>query len=153
MSLLLLQSCSNSKREASESRPALELYSGYFYKIIKKAIRDGECRPDMDLKILSAKYGLLEPDEQIEYYDYRMDKQRAEELRPIVVDELQQLILEREYERVVVNMGKEYRMAIRGFDDGLDIIPEYIGGEGIGYKGHVLKRFVRGDDTVLEVSG
>ncbi len=107
----------------------------------------------MDLKILSAKYGLLEPDEQIEYYDYRMDKQRAEELRPIVVDELQQLILEREYERVVVNMGKEYRMAIRGFDDGLDIIPEYIGGEGIGYKGHVLKRFVRGDDTVLEVSG
>ena len=152
MSLLLLQSCSDSKVEGREKRPALELYSGYFYKIIKKARREGEWRPEMDLRILSAEHGILHPDEQIPYYDRRMDTERAKQLRPEVIEELGRLINENGYNRIIVNMGREYRAAIRDFDQGLDVTTEYVQGNGIGYKGHVLKRVVRGDDTALEVS-
>jgi cytoplasmic iron level regulating protein YaaA (DUF328/UPF0246 family) len=153
MSLLLLQSCSNSKIETPERRPALELYSGYFYKIIKKAIREGECRSDLDIRILSAEHGLLRPDEKIHHYDRRMDSARAEQLHPVVVEELRELLTNNEYDRVIVNMGKEYREAIRGFNDGLDVTTDFVEGDGIGYKGHILKRVVRGDDSAIEVSG
>lgn len=152
MSLLLLQSCSNSKVEGQQRRPALDLYSGYFYKIIKKARRDGEWRPELDLRILSAEHGILHPNEQISYYDRRMNAERAQELRPETVEELRRLINEKGYERVIVNMGQEYRAAIQNFDQGLDVKIEFIRGDGIGYKGHVLKRVVRGDDTALEIS-
>ncbi|WP_254425893.1 peroxide stress protein YaaA [Haloprofundus sp. MHR1] len=152
MSLLLVQSCSNSKVEAPGRHPALELYSGYFYKIIKKSIREDEWRSDMELRILSAEHGLLQPDDQISYYDRRMDTKRAEELRPKVVAELRRLITDEEYDRIIVNMGREYRAAIEGFDRGLDVTTEFIKGDGIGYKGQVLKRVIRGDDTALKVS-
>ncbi len=35
MSSLLVQGCSKSKNTPEEAVPALELYSGYFFKIIK----------------------------------------------------------------------------------------------------------------------
>jgi cytoplasmic iron level regulating protein YaaA (DUF328/UPF0246 family) len=152
MSLLLLQSCSNSKVETREQCPAIELYSGYFYKIIKKSIQDGELRSDMDIRILSATHGLIRPDEAISYYDQQMDTERADQLRPAVVAELRDLITEEGYNHVVVNMGAKYRSAIKNFNRGLDVKVDFIEGAGIGYKGHKLKRFVRGDDTVLGVS-
>lgn len=152
MSLLLLQSCSSSKEQVEGSLPALELYSGYFYKIIKKAMRHGEQRSGMDLRILSAEHGLLHPEEEVEYYDRRMNTERAEELRDGVVSSLRDLILQEQYSRVIVNMGEDYRHAIQGFDQDLDVVVNVIEGDGIGYKGHVLKRVIRGDDSALEVA-
>jgi predicted RNA-binding protein len=94
---------------------------------------------------------LLHPDDKIDYYDRRMNDARAEELRPMTTEQLKRLISEEGYDRIVVNMGKEYRAAIEGFDRGVEVDVELVDGDGIGYKGHVLKRFVRGDDSVLEV--
>ncbi|WP_162265516.1 peroxide stress protein YaaA [Haloprofundus marisrubri] len=152
MSILLLQSCSDSKQEVAKRLPALNLYSGYFYKIIKKAIRENDLRADMDLRILSAEHGLLHPDTEILHYDRKMDTERAKQLQDDVVSELRELINEEGYNRVIVNMAKEYRTAIQGFDDELDVKVDYVCGDGIGYKGHVLKRVVRGDDSAFTVS-
>lgn len=148
---LLLQSCSASKNEVDSPTPAFDLYSGYFYRILDKCVRDGEFRPDTDVKILSAKYGVLDPSEPIEYYDRRMDSARAEELNPAVVETLAGHVERTGYDRIVVNMGAAYREAIAGLSDRVDATFAEITGDGIGEKGHALYRFIRGDDSVVTV--
>jgi hypothetical protein len=145
MQSLLVQSCSATKNEVPEPVPALELYDGYFFKIIKKAIREGVIRPDLDMRILSAKYGIVDPDEPIEYYDQQMTADRAEELRPTVTETLCQLVSENDYERVVVNTGEVYSQALDEFLQQVDVRVETIDGDGIGTKGKLLKEYVRGE--------
>jgi cytoplasmic iron level regulating protein YaaA (DUF328/UPF0246 family) len=147
MSTLLIQSCSNSKKSVSEPVPAFDLYSGYYYRIIKKARREGEYDDNIDIRILSAEHGLLHPEEKIETYDREMDASRADELKPVVVPELCRVIGEGEYEDVVLNMGKTYRRALKGLDSKTDAEVVEIEG-GLGERGHVLKKFVRGEEVI-----
>lgn len=149
MSHLLLQSCSASKREVDGALPAFELYSGYFYKILKKSIRDGEFRSDVDIAILSAKHGVLDTDDEIEYYDRRMDDERARELNSSVVDSVARRVNDADHERIVVNLGREYQRAVRGLSDRVETPIAKIAGGGIGEKGSALYEFIRGDDSVL----
>lgn len=154
MSSLLLQSCSASKNEVNGTASAMDVYSGYFYKIIKKSMREGVFRADTDLHILSAKYGLLDASEKIETYDRRMDRERARELNQEVVDAVRERITAHSYERVILNMGLEYRAALEGLDEHVDVPIVEISGGGIGEKGNALYRFLRGDDSaVSEASG
>ncbi len=149
MSTLLVQSCSNSKIETSDPTYAIELYTGYFFKIIKKAMRNDTENADIDIRILSAKYGIIEPKESIRTYDQRMNETRADELQQSVHNDLRQLILENDYDKVVINAGKEYRKALNGFDDELDVDTYEITGNGIGFKGRSLKQFLQGDESGL----
>ena len=140
---LLVQSCSATKSDAENPVPALDRYEGYFYKIIKKAKREGELDPGIDICILSAEHGLLEPDDMITAYDRRMDTDRASELCAEVVSALRKKVRRGGYDQVVVNMGRAYRQAIDGFEHGLDIEVRYIEAGGIGKKGHELKQLLR----------
>jgi len=147
MSTLLVQSCSKSKNQARSPGPAFDIYSGYYYKILKKAIDDGAFVDGVDVRILSAKYGLLDPDETIEVYDRKMDADRAAELRSEVTDELRSLTAGDEYERVVVNAGEVYREAIDY--DALPVPVHEVPGDGLGEKGQNLKRFIRGEEAIV----
>lgn len=148
MSTLLVQGCSKSKNHVTEPVRPLELYSGFFFKIIRKAIRSGEFNDDIAIAILSAEYGLVDADTPIEPYDRRMDRQRARELGPDVSESLSEQ-LTGETERVVLNLGKTYRLAVDKFAREVALPVKHIDGGGIGEKGHALKRFIRGDDSVL----
>lgn len=150
MSTLLVQSCSRSKKEVEEPISAIELYSGYFFKIIKKTRREQGKNPDLDLCILSAKHGLLDPSDRIQPYDQRMDVRRAKELGPKVRAELKRRITEEQYDRIVINAGKDYQLALSGFDTDIDVDTYLIDGDGIGVKGGALKQFLRGDESVIE---
>ncbi|WP_254863115.1 DUF6884 domain-containing protein [Halovivax gelatinilyticus] len=147
MSTLLVQSCSKSKIEPDKPVSALELYSGYFFKIIKKSMGEGGGYSDCDLCILSAKHGIIDPEEPISPYDRRMDSHRAKELGPKVRNELKNRVTEKQYKRVVINAGKEYRRAIDGFDEGLDVETYLVQGDGIGLKGRSLKQFLQGEES------
>lgn len=147
MSTLLVQSCSKSKTQTSGPTYALDLYSGYFFKIIKKSRREGTVNSDIDLCILSAKYGFVRPNEKISTYDRQMDAERAAELGPTMRQELHEHVSNREYDRVIINAGDEYRKAIDGFDDELPVDTYLISGDGIGLKGNSLKKFLRGDES------
>jgi len=149
MSILLVQSCSKSKNRQIEPVEPLELYSGYFFKIIKKAIRDGEFQDDIDLCVLSAKYGLVNSENKISYYDQRMDADRAAEIRAEITAELHEKVSNQGYDYVVFNLGSEYRSAIGDFSD-LSASVQFIDAEGIGCKGHTLKKIIRGDYSQLE---
>lgn len=146
MSTLLVQSCSKSKNQARSPGPAFDIYSGYYYKILKKAIDDGAFVDWLDVCILSAKYGLLDRNDEIEIYDRRMDRDRATELRPKVTEDLGERVSAEGYDTIVVNAGKTYQKAID--DDVLPVPVHYIDGEGLGKKGQTLKRFVRGQEAV-----
>jgi hypothetical protein len=152
MSILLVQSCSKSKAEVDTPVPALELYSGFFFNIINKAIREGEMDTRIDICILSAKHGLIDADEKISWYDRRMDQERAAELAPSVQANLEGRV-NGIYDHVIVNVGGTYREALAGIESRLDTEVHYIEGAGIGYKGQALKRVLRGDLEPLSENG
>lgn len=151
MSVLLIQACSKSKNTPEERAQALELYDGYFFKIIKKAIKEGELRDDIDICILSAKYGIVDSTETIEYYNQKMTTERARELRESVLAAITERIEQRNYDKVLLNLGETYREAVKGLSEETSVNVEAIEGEGIGRKGHVLKKTVRADHPTAEI--
>ena len=152
MSSLLVQSCSASKNEPAETVPALQLYSGYFFKIIKKAMRDGVYTDSIDLRILSAEHGIVEPNQEIGFYDRRMDSERAERLAPQISEQLSGTI-ENGHDKLLINVGREYREALQKAEEELNVPIYYIEADGIGYKGQVLKRFIRGETSIENSDG
>lgn len=150
MCTLLVQSCSAAKNEVTEPTRALDVYDGYFFRIIKKALREDELRTDLDLCILSAEHGVIGPDDEIVTYDRRMTTSRAAELRDSVTADLIRRIERREYDKIVLNTGSDYETAIGDITGHTDATVAKIRGDGIGYKGKELKRFIRSQDNVNE---
>lgn len=147
MPTLLVQSCSKSKNQACSPGSAFDIYSGYYYRILKKAISEGEMIDDLDICILSAKHGLIDRDKEIEVYDCRMNAELAAELRPTVTKDLCTRLENREYDEIVVNAGKTYRKAIEY--GALPVPVREVPGGGLGEKGQNLKRFIRGERAGL----
>jgi len=113
---LLIISCSNSKDKRPGLLPALERYTGAWYGVINKLKREGKFPGNLDVLIISAKYGLIGSNEIIEYYNRRMDVSRARELNGLIIGKLKQTLEDEEYESMLINLGKDYMEAIRGFE-------------------------------------
>jgi cytoplasmic iron level regulating protein YaaA (DUF328/UPF0246 family) len=152
MPSLLVQSCSATKNQVTEPTRALDVYDGYFFRIIKKAKREGAFDSDIDICILSAKYGIIDAEDGIKTYDQRMTPSRAEELRESVTDDIRKRVEEKEYGEVVLNLGKDYLRAVDGLSGRCDVDISTVQGGGIGEKGKQLKRFVRSDTIPSVVS-
>ncbi len=144
MTRLLVQSCSKTKNTVREPEPALNVYDGYFFKIINKAIDDEDLRSDFELRILSAKHGIIHPEDQITDYNRRMTGDRATAIRESVTNDIAESADDSNAEGVVLNVGRDYRPAVKGLDEQLDIPVTRITGSGIGEKGHTLRKFIRG---------
>jgi DNA-binding protein H-NS len=69
--LVLMSCCATKKGRAGE---AMELYTGVFFQTFKNKVR-----PDAmpNVRILSAKYGFLKPDQRITTYDQTMNEETA----------------------------------------------------------------------------
>nr|WP_224450556.1 DUF6884 domain-containing protein [Haloprofundus salilacus] len=122
-------------------KAAIEVYDGYFYRIIDNA--DALDSVSWDVVILSAEHGLLDPHETIRPYDREMTPSRATELNDAVVPELARLIAEGAYERLWINLGQTYRLAVDGIESEIDIPVEYLSGR-LGNRGNQLKRLLTG---------
>lgn len=142
MKKLLLQSCSQRKVDTQSAVPAIELYDGYFFRIIKRAKREGELSPNIDLMIISAEHGLIKPDTEIRVYDRAMDAERAEEIRPTLVREVKTHVQNGDYDEVIVCGGEKYRNAVKGLSDEINQAVTYVSGSGIGEMGAELKEIV-----------
>src|SRR5579875_351231 len=73
---LLLIACSQRKLSISGLLPALERYDGGHYRLLRKARREGYWTENLEVFILSAKYGLIRSSTPIENYERRMDQKR-----------------------------------------------------------------------------
>lgn len=146
MGKLLIQSCSKNKQQKETPTSAINLYDGYFFRIIKKAKREGYFDSDIDILILSAKYGIIEADKKIEYYDQRMTENRAFEIQDQVISDIANKVSKESYETIIINLGKDYRPAIQGLENVVGSSVKYIEGEGNGVKGKKLKELISSKD-------
>ena len=145
---LLIIGCSQRKVSTPGLIPAIDLYDGPTYRTLRKFWPDGHSPLNLDVVIISAKYGLLRCLQLIENYDKRMTMERAEELRPKVQARLKALIQDKRecpfslgaYDQVFINLGKTYMQTLEGFHWGLLSTLEASGG--IGQKTSQMKAWL-----------
>ena len=110
MNNLLIISCSKTKHYLNDVA-AIDLYDGQTYRVIKKR----SSKPsDLDLEILiiSAKYGLIRSTDIISYYDQIMTVSRAADMEDAVTDGIRNVVLGENPTRIFIGMGFPYSMAI-----------------------------------------
>jgi hypothetical protein len=107
---LLIVSCSADKCPDPGDMEAFDRYTGDMYKTIKKA---GVPEENVDLAIMSAKYGLIRRDTQIPTYNVKMDKEIAGNLLkdPAQVNRIRNTITG--YDEVVVEGSDLYKSVVK----------------------------------------
>ena len=145
---LLIISCSQRKVRSPGLLPAIDRYDGPTYRTLRRFCPDGHPPLNLDVVIISAKYGFLRSKQLIENYDQRMTAKRADELRPQVQASLKTLIQDKRecpfslgaYDQVFINLGKTYMRTLEGFHWGLLSTLEASGG--IGQKTSQMKAWL-----------
>lgn len=111
---LLIISCSQRKNRSRGLLPAIERYTGAWYGVINKLKRENKFPSNIDIVIISAKYGFLRSVDMVEYYDLKMKKRMARELNNNIIKEFKRLFEHEHYESIFINLGKDYLLAIEG---------------------------------------
>jgi len=110
---LMIIPCSKRKCDSVGSMiAAIDLYDGPFYRIIRKTFREQGELNNLDIKILSAKYGLISSYEHIAYYDQKMTANRAKELATSIKNILTNQLQRNDYREIFINVGKSYMLAL-----------------------------------------
>jgi uncharacterized protein DUF6884 len=89
MGRVLILSCTQRKRRDSSPLPAVERYDGPTFRVLRRFQK--RTLENLDVYILSAKFGLIHHLEIIPYYDQQMTPQRARELQPQIDEALERL--------------------------------------------------------------
>jgi hypothetical protein len=109
---LLILSCSSRKQKASAPLRAWDLYDGVACRVLKRSIRDGLFRPETDIIIISALYGVLSPDSVISWYDLKMTPKIAARQASANTRKLSDMLSGRSYVEVFLAVGKTYAAAL-----------------------------------------
>ena len=117
---LLLLSCSQRKKFEEGSLPAIDRYDGPAYRVLRRYFKQS-LRESVEVRILSAKYGLISPNCNLPYYDRRMTEEQAESLRQEVLTSLDAILNSQTYKNFLICLGKDYTKAIYGYES---IIPD-----------------------------
>ena len=114
---LLIISCSQRKITTPELLVAINRYDGVTYRILRKMRREGWTPENLDVLILSAKYGLMAAGMPADNYDQKMTDARADELRDSVQTTLKEFIDAKAggFDQVFINLGKTYMRTLEGF--------------------------------------
>ena len=134
---LLILPCSKKKKRVSISR-AIELYNGPFYQIIRKNYQE-----KIDIFIISAKYGLINSNDFISFYDQMMTTERAKELSGIVKMDLENILRIKDYDEIFINLGKTYMITLEDSKNLLDNYNVSWGYGQIGERLHQLKKWLQ----------
>ena len=112
----MIISCSDKKDVQSGLLPAIQRYKGTWYGVINKLKREGNFPDNLDILIISAKYGLINSEMQIENYDQKLDYTRARELNEPILSKLENIISMTSYENILINLGSIYIATISGLE-------------------------------------
>jgi hypothetical protein len=110
---LLILGCSDRKTALKGKLPALELYDGVNFRVLRAFLNQHGWPAGLTIKILSAKYGLIDATTLIETYDQRLDKRTAFEMNRKTLNELRRF---GKASSVLVNLGQDYLPTIAGVD-------------------------------------
>lgn len=112
--VLVISSCSKTKKTESPDKelPAKEMYQGRLFNHVRSLCT----ATGWDHRIISARFGLLSPDDLVTGYDETLQTQEeVRELRDEVVPALAEDL--HEYDAVLVLAGKKYRQTIEPLMD------------------------------------
>lgn len=113
-SVLVITSCSKRKKtdDPEMEMPAEDLYQG---RLVQNT-RDLCMEAGWDHRIISAKYGLIKPDDVISTYEQTLNsKEESDELRSEVLPGLAEIL--GDYDHILVMAGKHYRRIIEPLYD------------------------------------
>lgn len=127
---LLVLGCSASKVETDGVVPAINLYDGPAYRVLRSFLRRFRWPKSLSLAVLSAKYGLIGGLSPLAFYDQRMTRRRAEELCGAVSQTLK--FWESSHQGIDLVLGKDYlrtidRRLFQSTDVKLRVVPGPIG--------------------------
>ena len=108
MTALLIVSCSRTKKHL-DNVPAMDLYDGQAYRVIRK-----HSIKDLEILIISAKYGLLRSTDIISYYDQVMTVSMAIEMQGHVTNGIRNILSNLNPARIFISLGFPYNLAISG---------------------------------------
>jgi hypothetical protein len=104
---LLILSCSKAKRSTGQPHPAIDLYNGPAFRVLRRYISSPGFCAELDVVILSAKHGFISSSTVIAPYDQRMRPGTA--LAPATLrHQLAGFTVGRSYSNVFVNLGADY---------------------------------------------
>ena len=108
MSSLLIMSCSKTKKHL-DNVPAMQLYDGQAYRVIRKNSAE-----NLEILIISAKYGFLRSTDIISYYDQVMTVSRAAGMRKEVSAGIMNIVSGGNFRRIFISLGFPYNLAVSG---------------------------------------
>jgi len=109
-SSLVVLACSALKFKSEGNIPAVHLYNGPMFRVLRSRLRSHRWPERLNISILSAKYGLIGSVAPIEHYDQRMTPERARELAPSVNAALFKLA--HSNQKVHLILGQDYLQGI-----------------------------------------
>ncbi|MHA1974108.1 MAG: hypothetical protein ACTSW1_14005 [Candidatus Hodarchaeales archaeon] len=113
-SKLLILSCSATKDLKPNKIPALLRYCGLSYLLVKALIIQGEFPSDIDVLIISGKHGLLKVEEEIHWYDQRIEKESIELLQKKIKAQIQNKSMDlKKYSSCFINGSSVYIEALK----------------------------------------
>jgi hypothetical protein len=136
---LLVLGCTATKLDAGAELPALSLYDGPTFRVVRSFLRERAWPRSLSLAVLSAQHGLIGAMSPIAIYDQRMTRARADTLRAPVSAALRRLA--EPHDNVELVLGQDY---VRSLDD--DVLANrrhHFAAGGIGHKLHRLHNFLR----------
>ncbi|MCK9580676.1 MAG: hypothetical protein M0Q92_09530 [Methanoregula sp.] len=117
---LLIIGCSDKKKATKGFARAIQIYDGPNYLSIRKLRNSCSFPQDVQLMIISAKYGLIFPDQLIENYDQRMTSSQAMKMKSELNKKLGIYIADKNFQECYLNLGKIYRDSVADTLDSLD---------------------------------
>ena len=139
MEYILLVACSDKKREDYEELEAINLYNGNNFRIARKYLRENY-NTKLNIKIISAKYGLIDASKVIQNYNYRLQEEDIESLNDEVLYFVEKLS---NIKRLCVNVGFDYEGTVKGIEDIIDTQKVVRArGEGIGRRMAIMKEWL-----------
>ena len=106
MTNLLIISCSKTKKHL-DNVPAIQLYDGQAYRVLKKGTPQ-----NLEIVIISAKYGFLRSTDIISYYDQVMTVSQAAGMRKEVSAGIMNIVSGENFSRIFISLGFPYNLAV-----------------------------------------
>lgn len=105
MNRTLILSCSQSKKIDEADLPAIQRYDGPAFRLLRRYL--GRSDEDLEIYILSAKFGLIRHQTLIPYYEQKLQNGKVEELKRLVAEQ-RFFFKAAERKSFFVNLGKNY---------------------------------------------
>jgi len=147
--LIVVSSSSRRLKEPTEPIPALERYTGIYFKLLKKYEREKRLK-NVDVLIVSERFGILHAEDRIPYHEpfsagygvLKMKKGEMKKLRERNLKKLKEVFDKTDYSEIFVNVGKQFFELIRGFETLTKAKIVYASGPGLGPKAQHMKKWI-----------